>query len=66
MILPTAKPRARAIASSKPLGFAVRWFSAALYDPSPWRALAVETAWLVGIGAVFGLLARLGMRRLAT
>jgi hypothetical protein len=43
----------------------VRWFGAALYDPSPWHALGVETAWLVGIGAVFGLLARLGMRRLA-
>ena len=48
-----------------PFAHAVRWFAAALYDPSPWRALAVETAWLVGIGAVFGLLARLGMRRLA-
>src|SRR2546426_6967434 len=30
-ILPTAKPRARAIASSKLLGFAVLRFSAALY-----------------------------------
>jgi ABC-2 type transport system permease protein len=48
-----------------PFAHAVRWFGAALYDPSPWHALGVETAWLVGIGAVFGLLARLGMRRLA-
>jgi hypothetical protein len=31
MTLPTAKPRARAIAESKPLGFAVLRFSAALY-----------------------------------
>src|SRR5580700_800170 len=31
MTLPTAKPRARAIAESKPFGFAVLRFSAALY-----------------------------------
>jgi hypothetical protein len=43
----------------------VRWFSAALYDTSPWHALAIQTAWLLGIGAVFGGLARLSMRRLA-
>jgi ABC-type Na+ efflux pump permease subunit len=48
-----------------PFAHAVRWFSAALYDPSPWRALARQTAWLVGIGAVLWCLARLGMRRLA-
>ncbi len=48
-----------------PFAHAVRWFSAALYDPSPWRALARQTAWLVGIGAVLWGLARLGMRRLA-
>jgi ABC-2 type transport system permease protein len=48
-----------------PFAHAVRWFSAALYDTSPWRTVGVETLWLVGIGAVLVALARLGMRRLA-
>jgi ABC-type Na+ efflux pump permease subunit len=48
-----------------PFAHAVRWFSAALYDASPWHAVGVETLWLLGIGAVFGLCARLSMRRLA-
>jgi ABC-2 type transport system permease protein len=48
-----------------PFSHAVRLFSAALYDTSPWRTVGIETAWLLGIGAVFGLLARRGMRRLA-
>lgn len=48
-----------------PFAHAVRWFGAALYDTSPWRALGVETAWLLGIGAVLWSLARMSMRRLA-
>jgi len=48
-----------------PFAHAVRWFGAALYDPSPWHGVGVETAWLAGIGAVFWVLARVGMRRLA-
>jgi ABC-type Na+ efflux pump permease subunit len=48
-----------------PFAHAVRWFSAALYDTSPWRAVGVETLWLLGIGVVLGLLARLSIRRLA-
>jgi ABC-2 type transport system permease protein len=48
-----------------PFAHAVRWFSAALYDTSPWRTVAVETLWLLGIGVVLGTLARLAMRRLA-
>ena len=48
-----------------PFAHAVRWFGAALYDTSPWRTLGVETLWLLGIGAVLGVLARLSMRRLA-
>ena len=48
-----------------PFAHAVRWFGAALYDTSPWRTLAIETVWLVGIGLVFGLLARRALRRLA-
>ncbi|HEY8704442.1 MAG TPA: hypothetical protein VIL98_06790, partial [Gaiellaceae bacterium] len=49
-----------------PFAHAVRFFGAALYDPSPWRHVAVETAWLLGLGAVFWVLARLGMRRLTS
>ncbi len=48
-----------------PFTHAVRWFGAALYDTSPWRTLGVETAWLLVLGAVYGLLARVAMRRLA-
>jgi ABC-2 type transport system permease protein len=48
-----------------PFAHAVRWFSAALYDTSPWRTVGVETLWLVGIGAALVALARLGVRRLA-
>ncbi len=48
-----------------PFAHAVRWFDAALYDASPWRALGVETAWLLGIGAVLWVLAHRAMRRLA-
>ena len=48
-----------------PFAHAVRWFGAALYDASPWRALGEQTAWLLGIGAVLWCLARLSMRRLA-
>jgi hypothetical protein len=48
-----------------PFAHAVRWFDAALYDASPWRALAEQTAWLLGIGAVLWGLAHRAMRRLA-
>jgi ABC-2 type transport system permease protein len=48
-----------------PFAHAVRFFGAALYDASPWRNVGVETAWLLGLGVVFWLLARLGTRRLA-
>jgi ABC-2 type transport system permease protein len=49
-----------------PFAHAVSWFGAALYDTSPWRAVAIQTLWLVGIGAAFGVLARVGVRRLAS
>ena len=49
-----------------PFAHAVRWFGAALYDPSPWHTVGIETLWLAGLGAVFGLLARAAARRLAT
>ena len=48
-----------------PFAHAVDWFSAALYDTSPWRTLGVETLWLLGIGAVLWLLARRAVRSLS-
>ena len=47
-----------------PFSHAVRFFGAALFDPSPWRHVGVETAWLLGLGLVFWVLARLSVRRL--
>jgi ABC-2 type transport system permease protein len=48
-----------------PFAHAVRFFGAALYDTSPWHAVGIEAAWLLGIGAVLWLLARRGMRTLS-
>jgi ABC-2 type transport system permease protein len=47
-----------------PFVHAVRLFGAVLFDLSPWRPLAREGLWLIGLGAVFGGLARLEARRL--
>jgi ABC-type multidrug transport system permease subunit len=46
-----------------PFVHAFRWFDASLFDLSPWGALARETAWLVGLGLVYGLAARFALRR---
>jgi ABC-2 type transport system permease protein len=48
-----------------PFSHAVAWFSAALYDTSPWRTLGIETLWLLGIGAVLWMLARRAVRTLS-
>ena len=48
-----------------PFAHAVRFFGSALYDADPWRRLGVESAWLVGLGGLFGVLARAGVRRLS-
>ena len=48
-----------------PFAHAVRLFGAALYDSSPWHVVGVETAWLLGIGAVSWALARLAARTLS-
>ncbi|HKI92027.1 MAG TPA: hypothetical protein VJ986_06975, partial [Gaiellaceae bacterium] len=53
------------ISDALPFVHAVRFFSSALYDTSPWRTVGIETLWLLGIGAVLGVLARASMRRLA-
>jgi hypothetical protein len=47
-----------------PFAHSVRFFSAALYDLSPWGSVLREGLWLVALGAVFGGLARVGARRL--
>lgn len=57
-------PVAGWISDALPFVHAVRFFSSALYDVSPWRTLLRETAWLAGLGLVFGAAARIGTRRL--
>jgi ABC-type Na+ efflux pump permease subunit len=57
-------PVAGWISDGLPFIHAVRFFSAALYDASPWGRLLREALWLGGLGALFGLLARIGTRRL--
>lgn len=47
-----------------PFGHAVDLATAALYDTSPWRPVAREGAWLLGLAAAFAALARLTVRRL--
>ena len=47
-----------------PFMHAVRFFSSALYDLSPWGQILRQTIWLVALGGIFGVLARLGARRL--
>jgi hypothetical protein len=42
----------------------VRYFASSLYDTSPWRSVARELVWLVGLGLAFGGLARVATRRL--
>ena len=58
-------PVAYWISDAFPFVHAVRFFTSALYDGSPWGLLGRETAWLAGLAAVFGGLARLSARRLA-
>ena len=58
-------PAAAWISDAFPFAHAVRFFASALYDGSPWRVVGREAAWLVGLGAAFGALARVSVRRLA-
>ena len=57
-------PVAGWLSDALPFAHAVRYFASSLYDASPWRVVARELAWLVGLGALFGVLARLATRRL--
>jgi hypothetical protein len=52
------------ISDALPFAHAVRYFASSLYDANPWVTIAREVAWLVGLGAVFGVAARLATRRL--
>jgi hypothetical protein len=47
-----------------PFSHSVDFFDAALANADPTRAVLRSTAWLVGLGLVYGTAARLGMRRL--
>lgn len=58
-------PAAGWISDAFPFAHAVRYFSSALYDVSPWSTLWQEGLWLLGLGGLFGTAARLGMRRLS-
>jgi ABC-2 type transport system permease protein len=57
-------PAAAWVSDAFPFVHSVRFFASALYDGSPWGTLAREAAWLVGLGALFGALTRLSIRRL--
>jgi ABC-type Na+ efflux pump permease subunit len=57
-------PVAGWVSDALPFAHAVRYFASSLYDSSPWGVVARELAWLVGLGVVFGGLARLATRRL--
>jgi ABC-2 type transport system permease protein len=58
-------PVAAWVSDAFPFVHAVRFFASALYDGSPWETIAREAAWLIGLTAVFGALARVSARRLA-
>jgi hypothetical protein len=57
-------PAAGWVSDALPFAHAVRFFSAALYDVSPWSAVVKEALWLVGLGGAFALLARASLGRL--
>jgi ABC-2 type transport system permease protein len=59
-------PPAGWLSDALPFVHAVRYFGSALYDTRPWTTVAREAVWLVGLGAVFAVLARIGARRLLT
>ncbi|MEX1358296.1 MAG: ABC transporter permease [Gaiellaceae bacterium] len=57
-------PLAARVSDAFPFAHAVDLFAASLYESDPWRDVGVATAWLVGLGLVYGSLARLAARRL--
>lgn len=57
-------PPAGWVSDAFPFAHAVRFFTAALFDVSPWTTVGKEAAWLTGLAAAYGLLARLAAPRL--
>ena len=57
-------PPAGWVSDAFPFSHAVRYFTSALYDASPWDTVVRELVWLAGLGAVYGALARVAARRL--
>lgn len=57
-------PAAAWISEAFPFSHAARFFQAALFDSDPWSTVGREAAWLAGLGAAYGLLARAAARRL--
>jgi hypothetical protein len=57
-------PPAGWVSAALPFAHAVRFFSSALYDLSPWGEIVRQGVWLVALGLVFVGLARLAARRL--
>jgi ABC-2 type transport system permease protein len=57
-------PFAGWLSDALPFVHAVRYFASSLYDSDPWGTIARELAWLAGLGAIFGGLARVATRRL--
>jgi ABC-2 type transport system permease protein len=64
LVPPEIAPAAGWVSDALPFVHAVRFFVAALYDDSPWAQLWREAVWLVGLGLVFGVLARRAMSRM--
>ncbi|HYX89023.1 MAG TPA: ABC transporter permease [Gaiellaceae bacterium] len=57
-------PPAGWVSDGLPFAHAVRFFSSALYDLSPWGEVLRQGLWLVALGLVFVGLARVAARRL--
>jgi ABC-2 type transport system permease protein len=64
LVPPEVSRSAARVSDAFPFVHAVRLFTAALFDVSPWRRLGVEALWLAGLGAVYVVAARLAARRL--
>ena len=64
-LVPTgAVPAAGWISEALPFAHAAELFSSALGDADPAGTVAVEAAWLIGLGAAYGVAAWLSVRRL--
>lgn len=59
-------PAAAYASDAFPFAHAVDLFAASLYESDPWRDVGASAAWLLGLGLVYGSLARAAARRLLT